>query len=204
MFRNRLKQKNTDNIHSIICKGNYEEYTHYFKEQPQTPHISYLEYALVYGRIEILNDMVQDDFYINILKDSNYNPFDLSNCYIDVAIDVHDNSHWGNDEHERMVYNKSENEKCFNLMEEKFNKKFNSSNFDIWYSLSFYDIYNNKYFPTLNFLVSKILNLHNKELTIKNVIDIFLNTMNMTPKNLLNLINKLFKPEEIISMLKQF
>lgn len=195
--------KNTNSNHPIICKGNYDDYTYHFKEQSQPPNISYLEYSLVYGRYEILNDIINNDFYKNILKDDNYNPFDLSNCNIDVTIDVHDKSYWGNDEHERVIYNESDHDKCFNVMEEKFNKKFNLSNFDVWYRLTSYDIYNSKYFPTLHFLVSKILHLYNKELTIKNIIDIFSNTTNMKTRDLLNLINKLFKPEEIISsMLK--
>jgi hypothetical protein len=192
---------NKSNIHSVICKGFDEEYQHYFKNQVQYPNIYYLEYALAYGRINILKDLIQDEFYNNFLKKNNYNPFDLVNCNINVSSDVHDNSWWGNDEHERMIINtQNEHEACFQLLETQFNKYLTLDNFEAWYGLTFCDIYyNGKYFPTLKFIVEKILKKENKDMSIKNVIDVFKNIMPNKP--LLKIITKLFIADEIIPLL---
>jgi len=179
---------NNSNIYSVICKGFYEEYQHYFKDQVQPPSISYLEYALAYGRINILKELIQDEFYTETLKKDNYNPLDLLNCDINVSSDVHDNSWWGNDEHERMIRNTpNDHEACFQLLETQFNKSLSLDNFEAWNTLTFYDIYyNGKYFPTQQFLVEKILKQENKDMSIKNVIKI---------------ITKLFSADEIIPLL---
>lgn len=194
-------RENNSNIISVICKGFDAEYHHYFKDQIQPPSISYLEYALAYGRINILKDLTQDDFYIETLKKDNYNPFDLVNCDINIASDVHENSWWGNDEHERMIVNKiNDHEACFQLLETQFNKYLSLDNFETWNILTFYDIYyNGKYFPTQQFLVEKILKQENKDMSIKNVIEVFKNIMSNKP--LLKIITKLFSADEIIPLL---
>jgi hypothetical protein len=195
------KNRSEANIHSVICKGEDDEYKYFFKEQTQTPNISYLEYALAYGRINILKDILQDEFYINFLKKENYNPFDLSNCDIYLSTDVHDNSWWGNDEHERMVRNTpNDHSACFNLLETEYNKFMTLDNFEEWHSLTFYDIYYRcKYYPELKFLVSRILRQKDKDMSIKNVIEVFKNTMDNKP--LLKIITKLFSADEIIPLL---
>jgi hypothetical protein len=192
---------NNSNTHSVICKGFDEEYQHHFKDQLQPPNISYLEYALAYGRINILKDLIQDEFYTNFLKKDNYNPFDLLNCDINVASDVHGNSWWGNDEHERMIRKTQNDHKaCFQLLETQFNKFLTLHNFEAWNTLTFYDIYyNGKYFPTIQLLVEKILKQENKDMSIKNVIDVFKNIMPNKP--LLKIITKLFIADEIIPLL---
>lgn len=189
------------NIYSVICKGSDEEYQYYFKDQVQPPSISYLEYALAYGRINILKDLIQDEFYTETLKKDNYNPFDLLNCDINVASDVHDNSWWGNDEHERMIRNTpNDHQACFQLLETQFRKHLSLDNFEAWNTLTFYDIYyNGKYFPTQQFLVEQILKQENKDMSIKNVIEVFKNIM--PNKHLLKIITKLFSADEIIPLL---
>lgn len=192
---------NNSNIYSVICKGFDEEYQHYFKDQVQPPSISYLEYALAYGRINILKELIQDEFYTETLKKDNYNPLNLLNCDINVSSDVHDNSWWGNDEHERMVVNTpNDHEACFQLLKTQFNKSLSLDNFEAWNTLTFYDIYyNGKYFPTQQFLVEKILKQENKDMSIKNVIEVFKNIMPNKP--LLKIITKLFSADEIIPLL---
>lgn len=194
-------RENNSNIHSVICKGFNQEYQHYFKDQVQPPSISYLEYTLAYGRINILKELIQDEFYTEFLKKDNYNPFDLLNCDINVASDVHDNSWWGNDEHERMIRNTpNDHQTCFQLLEKQFNKSLSLYNFEAWNTLTFYDIYyNGKYFPTQQFLVEKILRQENKDISIKNVIEVFKNIM--PNKHLLKIITKLFSADEIIPLL---
>lgn len=192
---------NSNNIHSVICKGFDEEYQYYFKEQEQSPNISYLEYALAYGRINILKDLIQDEFYTNFLKKDNYNPFDLVNCDINVSSDVHDKSWWGNDEHERMIKpTPNDHDACFELLETQFNKYLTLDNFEAWHTLTFYDIYYGNYFPTLKVIIEKILKQQNKDMSIKNVIYVFKNIMTNN-NSLLKIITKLFRADEIITLL---
>lgn len=189
-------------VKSIVCKGESAEDYSLVVKALNIKYVALLELALVYGRYNILEVMLEDEYYSSLLT-PDYNPFDLTNCKVNVSSDVNDGSHWGNDEHERSTVNYMgiKHEKCFNLLEEKYNKRLNINNFMNWYSLRDQDVYYRNYFPKSKLLLEKIYK--DETLTIKNVINNFESLFSETKRSLLKFIKEIFTEDEILKELKE-
>lgn len=112
------------------------------------------EQALVYGRYQILEHMLQDEKYKIYLK-NDYDPFLLECCDPDVTNDVYNGSWWSNDEHERAIVNKKgiDHKKCFEMLK-PFGKKLSCENFLKWLNISCNQI---KYYGGCYFAKYKVM-----------------------------------------------
>lgn len=186
---------------TIISKGEYDSYLYMLKKRNFVS-ISLLEYALVYGRYDILEHILQDDNYIDAINNKDYDPFKLDNCNPDITNDIYDGSYWSNDEHERHILNCLDHEMCFQLLE-KFNKKIDKTNILKWIKLSNGQTryYGGTYFPGFDVLVKALFN--NTENPEKPTISLVLSELkNIVSSNiLLKIIMKNFNAEEIIEKL---
>jgi hypothetical protein len=181
---------------TTISSGEYDFFLFLLKKRYFIS-ISFLEYALIYGRYDILEHILKDDKYIDALNQNEYNPFNLNHCIPNITNDIYDGSYWSNDEHERHILNCLNHEMCFQLLE-KFNKKLDKTNIIKWVNLSNGQIkyYGGTYFPQFDVLLKE---LFKKEITISLVLselkDVISNNI------LLKMIIKMFKTEEIIEKL---
>ena len=165
-----------------------------------TKNKSFLEYAIVYGRYNILFHMLKDVFYINLLKDEDYNPLDFS-CAIDITRDIYENSYWGNDEPERSIINRKniKHRECFDLLK-TFNKKLTKNTFEKWYSLYMnFQYYSGSYFATVDFLMNE---LYEEKPTMHEFIADFENLL--SEKKMVKIIFQIYSPIEIINKLKNY
>lgn len=189
-------------VKSSICKGELYDYIDYLEQFEIKDSLDFLEYALVYGRVDILTHMISKNFYSYALLDPNYNPFDLSNnISIDLVRDVHDGSYWGNDERDRMIVNRIgiNHELCFQLME-KFGKKLNLSNIEKWFVIEG-KYFTNTYFASPSLLIKYLFINDGTELTIKNVIQL-IESFSMK-FDILKILISVFKSQELIEQLKK-
>ena len=189
-----------DSIYNFICKGFIVNYTQALEEDASKKNKSFLEYAIVYGRYNILFHMLKDDFYINLLKDEDYNPLDFS-CAIDITRDIYENSYWGNDEPERAIINRKniKHRECFDLLK-TFNKKLTKNTFEKWYSLYMnFQYYSGSYFPTVDFLINE---LYEEKPTMHEFIEDFENLL--SEKKMVKIIFQIYSPIEIINKLKNY
>jgi hypothetical protein len=163
--------------------------------------IKYIEYALVYGRYESLEFLLQNSFFVEVLQKEDYNPFDLKNCEPDISKDINRGSWWGNDERERGVYNRTtiDHKKCFEILK-KYNKFLNIKNFKKWFFLSNDCKYNGSYFANISLLTNEIFQNDKEELNISNFIKKFESILNHT--SLIKSITKVFNHEEILKKLR--
>ena len=189
--------KNT--IYNFVCKGFIVNYTNLLETDPSLKNKDLLEYAIIYGRYNILFHMSKDDYYINLLQDDSYDPFNFS-CEVDVAKDVHDNTYWGNDERERSIVNKKNimHKQCFELLR-SFNKKLKKKHFEKWYSLyTNFKYYMGSYFPDLDILLNEMYNYEKPSLT--QFIQDF--ETRLSTKKLIKIIFEFYNPDELIKKLK--
>lgn len=98
-----------------------------------------IEYAIVYGRINILNELEKIEEFNKELSIEDYNPFNLDNIEPYVYYDILNGVCWGNDEHERCIINKEyiNHYECFNFIKKR-NKNMSKTSFLEWISLSYY------------------------------------------------------------------
>jgi hypothetical protein len=98
-----------------------------------------IEYALVYGRSNILNKLEKFEEFDKELSIEDYNPFDLKNIEPCVYDDILNGVYWGNDEHERCIINKAyiNHYECFDFIKKR-NKNMSKTSFLEWIDLSYY------------------------------------------------------------------
>lgn len=202
-IENSTEEQRYNTLIQFICKGELEDYK-YLDNIFNIQHVSFIEYALVYGRYNILEFILTKEFYKNELKNPEYNPFDINNCEINISNDVHDGSYWSNDEHERSIVNSHliKHEECFNILE-KYGKTLNKEQFMSWYNLTGDNIYyKGGYFPTEIFLINKLFVQDKQELTIKSLITIF-EPLFENKRQLVKIITKVFNSDQILDELKK-
>jgi len=187
---------------TFVCAGEFNHYMECMEEFEIKDSLDFLEYALVYGRFNILNHMISREFYKNALADPTYNPFDLENIEdIDVRNDLHNGSYWGNDERERAIRNsRGINHKLAIECIEKFEKKLNHSNIQNWLSIET-SYFPNTYFASPSLLIRNLFQSSGIELTIKNVIE-FVESLELK-LNIFKILKSIFKKEELIEQLKK-
>ena len=97
-----------------------------------------IEYAVVYGRINILNELEKFEECDRELSIEDYNPFELKNIDPCVYDDILDGHYWGNDEYERSVINKKNinHYECFDFIKKR-NRNISKTSFLEWISLSY-------------------------------------------------------------------
>lgn len=196
-----LNEDDLPNIYcQIISKGEEQIYDELFEKRPLSCKL-FLEYAIVYGRFNILEKMLKQDCYESILS-VQYNPYLLENCDPNVTADIYNNSWWSNDEHERYVVNSNSinHSKCFEIMK---TYPCNKKSIDLisakkWFELSCGQVkyYGGTYYPTFDVILSELLT----EVTILNAVNLLENIIE--PKLLLKIITTSFKAEDIIQQLK--
>jgi hypothetical protein len=186
-------------IYNFVCKGYIVNYSNLLETDPSLKDKELLEYAIVYGRYNILFHMLKDQYYIDILKDEDYNPLDFS-CEIDLSRDMHDKSFWSNDEPEREIVNKRniKHKECFELLE-SFNKRFTKNIFEKWYSLSInFTYYTGSYFPSVEILLKQFYEGRTPEM--KEFIEDFEGLI--SNKKIIKIIFRIYNPVDILNKLK--
>jgi len=183
----------------IISRGETEIYKEIYIKRPLCDK-ELLEYALVYGRYNILEIMLEDNS--NIIT-HDYDPFLFENCDPDVTSDINDNSWWSNDEHERYIINKKgiNHAKCFEILKQ-YGKKIDITNVKKWLNLSNNQVkyWSGNYFPLLNDITIELIKNNGIVLNIPNVINLLENIIDYNL--LLKIIKTTFKAQEIIEQLK--
>jgi hypothetical protein len=188
-----------DSIYNFVCKGFIVNYSNLLETEPSLKDKKLLEYALVYGRYNILFHMSKDQYFIDLLNDEDYNPLDFS-VQIDLSRDMHDNSYWSNDEPERPIVNKRNinHKDCFELLK-TFNKRFTKNIFEKWYSLSMnFTYYTGSYFPSVEFLLQQLYEGTIPEM--KEFIEDFEGLI--SNKKIIKIIFKIYNPDNILNKLK--
>jgi hypothetical protein len=193
-----LDEENLINLYlKTIAKGEIDAYI-YILEQKTIKRTYLLEQALVYGRYEILENMLDDNDYKKELQ-TIYDPFILEHCDPDVTDDIYDGSWWSNDEHERPLINKRDinHKKCFEMLK-KFNKKLVTDNCIKWMHISNNQV---KYFGGCYFSSYKILieEIFNEKPTIVDVIHLLID--DFSAKFIIKVLCEIFSSEEILSKL---
>lgn len=145
-------------FHNCICIGDTEYYKLIYNAINKLGDIDYkkyLEYALVYGRYKILEQMLLDNKFVKILK-PDYDPFILEYCDPFVNDDIFEGSWWGNDEHERNVVNKLtiNHMECFNMLR-VFGKQLTTTSIKKWIEISYDQVkyFNGTFFCDLKKLI---------------------------------------------------
>lgn len=158
----RTTERLLEAFHNSVCVGDEYHFTLILdtlnKRNEQINYKSYFEYALVYGRHNILSLMLSDSNFQNILQ-SDYDPYCLEDCNPVVYNDVFEGSWWGNDEHERSVVNvmNISHMECFNLLK-SFKKQLTKSNIKKWIDISYGQLryFDGYYFCDLKQLINSI------------------------------------------------
>ncbi len=183
-----------------IAKGCFKSYE--FLSNTKSIKANYLlEQALVYGRFQILEHMLNQDSYKQLLKMS-YDPFLLENCNPDVANDINDGSWWSNDEHERRLVNKKkiDHKKCFELLK-PYDKKLTINNYIKWLNLACNQLnyQDGTYFASYNILFDEI---YDNKCTIRDLVDLL---KELYPANfILKVLTKIFPAEILVKKLVEY
>lgn len=203
----RSTERLLEAFHNSICIGDDYYFTLILdtlnKRNEQINYKSYLEYALVYGRHNILSLMLSDSNFQNILQ-SDYDPYCLEDCEPAVYNDIFEGSWWGNDEHERSVVNRMDisHIECFNLLK-PFGKQLTKSTIKKWIDVSYGQLryFNGYYFCDLKKLINSIF--QDTSFSIKELIMWMEEIDIKEDKQKLKILSIVIGHDKIIEVLKQ-